>query len=260
VTFMDPKRGSLVLVPNTLQSPTGRDNAIDVLQTLPLGTIREAARIAHWVVENAKAARAFLKGVDAVEKLGTPLQAQSIVELPRPLKGKPPRSVARPMDALIAPLLAGHDVGLLSEAGLPAVADPGTDMVAYAHESGIIVRVLSGPSAITLALAASGLNGQCFAFVGYLPADGGARAMRIRELESRSRREQQTQLAIETPYRNRALFSALVAVLAPTTRLSVSVGLLLPDAWSRTASVARWRENPPAMPRDVPAVFGWLAA
>jgi 16S rRNA (cytidine1402-2'-O)-methyltransferase len=120
--------------------------------------------------------------------------------------------------------------------------------------------VLSGASSITLALAASGLNGQRFAFEGYLPQEPDARARRIRELETRSRRDSQTQLAIETPYRNTALAGALLAQLQPGTRLSIACGLTLPGGWCRTATVERWRDLGVALPPDVPAIFMWLAA
>ena len=162
-------------------------------------------------------------------------------------------------DALLAPALAGHDVGLLSEAGLPAVADPGTALVAAAHRAGVRVWPLAGPSSITLALAASGLGGQNFAFVGYLPQDAATRATRLRELERLSARAGQTQLVIETPYRNAALFGALVATLAPGTRLAVSCGLTLPQGWTRTARIADWHREPASLPDRVPAVFAFLA-
>jgi 16S rRNA (cytidine1402-2'-O)-methyltransferase len=161
---------------------------------------------------------------------------------------------------LLAPALDGHDLGLVSEAGLPAVADPGAALVQAAHDSGIEVVALSGPSSLMLALAASGLDGQRFAFVGYLPVDAAARSARIRELQARSRREGETQLMIETPYRNAALLASLVAELDSTTRLAVACGLTLEGGWTRSQSVARWRERGTLqMPGDVPAVFALLA-
>jgi 16S rRNA (cytidine1402-2'-O)-methyltransferase len=248
--------GTLLVVPSPLDGGTARPT--ELTDTLPLGVVHAAARLSHWVVENAKAARAFLKRIDAVAPLACPLQAMSIVELPRPHKGA--RAAAMPdMRLLLQPLLDGHDVGLLSEAGLPAVADPGASMVAAAHDAGITVVPLAGASALTLALAASGLNGQSFAFVGYMPVDAARRAMRLRELEARSRREQQTQLMIETPYRNATLFDALLSELSPDTRLSLGVGLTLPGGWSRTRSIACWRADRPMVPADVPAVFALLA-
>ncbi|MBL8316013.1 MAG: SAM-dependent methyltransferase [Rubrivivax sp.] len=226
---------------------------------LPLGVIRRAARLTHWAAEDARSARAFLKRVAAIEPLAMSLQAIQIIELPRPRKGSHEAVSAQTWNALLQPALAGHDLGLISEAGLPAVADPGTALVAAAHAQGVPVLPLAGASSLLLALAASGLNGQNFAFVGYLPQDAGARTTRLRELEALSRRTGQTQLLIETPYRNAALLAALLDGLAPSTRLSVSCGLTLPGGWTRTETVSRWRERPPQMPDRLPAVFGLLA-
>ena len=248
--------GTLYLVPNTLD--LGTADGPDLQEVLPLGAIRIAARLAHWVAENAKTTRAFLKRIDAVAPLAQPLQAVHIVELPRPLKGAKSAAPAA-VDELLAPALQGHDIGLISEAGLPAVADPGAALVQAAHARGIRVVPLAGPSSLLLALAASGLNGQSFAFVGYLPVEAGERAARIRELESISRRAAQTQLIIETPYRNEALLGGLLASLQPATRLSVSCGLTLPRGWTRSDSVAAWKSSPVALPKDVPAVFCLLA-
>ncbi|NUZ06980.1 SAM-dependent methyltransferase [Piscinibacter koreensis] len=254
---MSAPKGTLYLVPNTLDfGVAGAGSALD--DVLPLGALRRAAALTHWVCENAKTTRAFLKRVDAVVPLAAPLQSLSLLELPRPPKGRP---TAAPVDlgALLAPALAGHDVGLISEAGLPAVADPGALLVDAAHRLGVAVVPLAGPSSLLLALAASGLDGQSFAFVGYLPVGAPERAARIRELEDLSRRLGQTQLMIETPYRNPALLAALVERLAPATRLSVSCGLTLPGAFTRSDRVADWRRSPTTLPADVPAVFAFAA-
>jgi 16S rRNA (cytidine1402-2'-O)-methyltransferase len=160
---------------------------------------------------------------------------------------------------LLAPAQTGHDIGLISEAGLPAVADPGAALVQAAHALGVTVVALPGPSSLLLALAASGLNGQSFAFVGYLPVEAQERGVRIRELEALSRRLNQTQLMIETPYRNAALLGALLAHLNPATRLSVSSGLTLAGGFTRTDTVAAWRAGPHQLAADVPAVFSLLA-
>jgi 16S rRNA (cytidine1402-2'-O)-methyltransferase len=251
-------RGRLILMPNTLDF--GVDDTLDLGEVLPQRVIEQAARLTHWAAENAKTTRALLKRVDAVVPLAQPLQALQIAELPRPPKGgKPSGNDTVAWRALLAPALAGHDVGLISEAGLPAVADPGARLVALAHEAGIDVVPLSGPSSLLLALAASGLNGQSFAFVGYLPVDATGRTARIRELEALSAKAQQTQLLIETPYRNEALRQALLATLKPGTRLAISVGLTLPGGWTRTATVADWRRGAPALPDRTPAVFAILA-
>lgn len=250
-------KGTLYLVPNGLDVGT-TDVEADLGERLPLGTLRVAARLGHWVCENAKTTRAFLKRVDAVCPLARPLQQIAIVELPRLAKGRPDTG-AFEGDRLLAPALAGSDLGLISEAGLPAVADPGARLVAAAHGAGVRVVALPGASSITLAVAASGLNGQSFAFVGYLPIEAEGRNVRIRELEATSRRLAQTQVMIETPYRNPALLGALVAQLHPATVLSVSVGLTLASESTRSDSIERWRMRPGTLPADVPAVFSFLA-
>lgn len=257
---MSGRSGTLYLVPNTLDFGIDAPGAAAPLtDTLPLQVLQVAARLAHWAAENAKTTRAFLKRVEVVVPLAVPLQQIAIQELPRPPKGARP---AAPPDLrpLLAPALAGHDLGLISEAGLPAVADPGAALVQAAHALGIPVVALPGPSALLLALAASGLNGQSFAFVGYLPVDAAARDARIRELEAVSRRLRQTQLIIETPYRNPALLAALTAQLKGDTRLSVSCALATPQAHTRSDSVAAWRQAPSPLPADRPAVFALLAA
>lgn len=248
--------GSLILIPNTLDLGL-HPGPLD--EVLPAGVIRRAAALSHWAAEDAKTARAFLKRVDAVVPLALPLQSIQITELPRARKGSREAVPQAEWQALLAPALAGHDLGLISEAGLPAVADPGAALVAAAHAAGVTVVPLSGPSALLLALAASGLNGQSFAFVGYLPQEPAARVARIRELEGLSRRLNQTQLLIETPYRNAALLGSLVETLAPATRLSVSAGLTLDGGFTRSAAVSDWRRQPTALPDRVPAVFAVLA-
>lgn len=249
--------GTLWLVPAPLDlgAPEAPLEAV-----LPQAALARAAALQHWVVEDAKSARALLKRVGQVVPLAQPLQALQIVELPRPPKGGG-RAAAPAINwpALLAPALQGHDLGLLSEAGLPAVADPGSALVAAAHDAGVPVQPLSGPSSLMLALAASGLNGQSFAFVGYLPQDGPARATRIQALETLSRQQRQTQIVIETPYRNGALLQALVQVLQPNTRLSVSCGLTLEGGFTRSAPVSAWRRQPLTLPDRLPAVFCWLA-
>lgn len=254
---MNEPRGKLVLVPNTLDFGV-TESVPDLQDVLPLGVIRRAALLVHWVAENAKTTRAFLKRVDAVVPLALPLQSMSIIELPRPQKGQP-KAAPADLATLLGPALSGHDVGLISEAGLPAVADPGASLVHAAHGLGLKVLALPGPSSLLLALAASGLNGQSFAFVGYLPVDAAARAARIRELEAGSRRNAQTQLMIETPYRNEALLAALLANLQATTWVSVSCGLTLESGFTRSDSVARWKSKPAQLPADVPVVFALLA-
>lgn len=252
--------GRLLLVPNALD--LGAD-AVPLQQVLPLGVMQAAAMLGHWVAEDARSTRAFLKRVHAVAPLSLALQAIDIRELPRPAKGGAAQA-AHANDAawraLLAPALAGQDVGLISEAGLPAVADPGAALVASAHALSIAVVPLAGASSLLLALAASGLNGQSFAFVGYLPQDAPSRLARVKELQLLSRRAGQTQLLIETPYRNGAMLAALLEGLGADTRLSVSCGLTLPNGWTRTDQVSCWRERPVQMPDRVPAVFAFLAS
>jgi 16S rRNA (cytidine1402-2'-O)-methyltransferase len=268
-----PRKGRLFLMPNTLDFGLPEASTAPIQLAIPDSVLALAASLNHWVAENAKTTRAFLKRVGALHPLAAALQDIHITELPRPPKGKegsavplPSDGVKRlltegpsPVEACLAPALAGHDLGLISEAGLPAVADPGAALVAAAHRLGIEVCALSGPSSLMLALAASGLNGQSFAFVGYLPTDAQARRERIKALEQHSRREGQTQMVIETPYRNPALFEALVKSLQAQTRLSISLGLTLPQAQNRSALVSQWRQSPWALPKDVPAVFCFLA-
>lgn len=253
-----PSRGRLFLVPAPLDH--GLAQQVPLEQVLPRATIKTAARLVHWVCENARSARAVLKRIDALVPLAAPLQAQHIVELPRAAHKKGDHATAAgalyDAAALLAPALQGQDIGLLSEAGMPAVADPGSALVRAAHAAGIEVVALVGPVSLLLALASSGLNGQNFAFVGYLPQDAAARQTRIRELEALALRSGQTQLFIETPYRNRALLQALLHSLRPETQLAVSAGLTLPSARTWSLRVAQWRQQPDAGPDErTPAVF-----
>lgn len=176
------------------------------------------------------------------------------------LKGVPQTAAVTDLAHLLAPALKGHDIGLISEAGLPAVADPGALLVQAAHEAGVSVIALPGPSSLLLALAASGLNGQSFAFVGYLPTNPADRGARIRDIEALSRRIGQTQLVIETPYRNEALMAALLTNLQPSTRLSVSCGLTLAAGFTRSDTIQAWKAKPTTLPADVPAVFALFAS
>lgn len=245
--------GTLYLVPAPLDF--GCEVQAPLQDALPLGTLQKAAEITHWICENAKSARAYLKRIDAVVPLAAPLQAQQITELPREVHKKGDHAGqfdARPM---LAAALAGQDMGLLSEAGMPAVADPGSSVARAAHALGIPVVPLTGPVSLLLALAASGLNGQNFAFVGYLPQEADARIQRIRELEALALRTGQTQLFIETPYRNAALQQALLQTLQHHTRLAVARGLTLAQATVRSDTVKAWRTTPRPADDRLPAVF-----
>lgn len=256
-----PSLGCLYLMPNTLDLGTWSNDEAPppITDALPLGALQVAASLQHWVVENAKTSRAFLKRVDAVCPLKQPLQALEMRELPRPPKGRAMAPPSVDWDVYLSPALQGQAMGLMSEAGLPAVADPGNALVDRAHARGLRVMPLSGPTSLLLALSASGLDGQSFAFVGYIPSHSDEREARLRGLEQRSRQEGQTQILIETPYRNQALLDALVRQLQPQTRLSVSMGLTLPNAWTRSAPVAQWRTSPSTLANRLPAVFCFLA-
>ncbi|WP_415034251.1 SAM-dependent methyltransferase [Azonexus sp.] len=233
--------GTLYLIPVPLGP--GAPQAVLAPQTLAaLHPLR------HFVVENAKSARAFLKAAGTA----LPLQELQLNEL---------NEHSRPSDIapLLAPLLAGEDVGLLSEAGCPAVADPGAALVALAQEKNIRILPLIGPSALLLALMGSGLDGQRFAFHGYLPAKEAERSSALRELEKESRHKRQTQLCIETPYRNTALFAAFLKHCQPTTRLCVASDLSLPSETIRTQTIAAWKKQTPPDLERRPTVFLLLA-
>ncbi|WP_429557731.1 SAM-dependent methyltransferase [Paraburkholderia youngii] len=237
--------GTLYLIPNTL----GEGDASALELVLPAPVRARAASLHYYIGENAKTTRAFLK------KVGTkrPIQEIEIRELNVNTPGGE-------IDKLLAPLLSGTDAGLVSEAGCPAVADPGAILVRRAHERGVKVVPLVGPSSILLALMASGLNGQTFAFHGYLPVDAAERAKRLRDLEQQSRKSKQTQIFIETPYRNRALLDTLLLTCAPSTLVCVAVDLTLPSEVIASRSVADWKKKPEIDLHKRPAIFLILAA
>ena len=224
--------GTLYLIPNTLGPVDAAPGALSAL--LPTQVQALTSRLDYFVAENAKTARAFLKLVAIDHPLARPLQEIEIAELN---VNTPPAALTQ----LLAPLLSGRDAGLVSEAGVPAVADPGADLVRLAHQHGIAVRPLVGPSSLLLAVMASGLNGQSFAFNGYLPTDASQRGKRIGQLEGRSRSEKQTQLLIETPYRNAQMLEALVAACQPATLICVATDLALASESVRTLSAAKWK-------------------
>src|SRR5512144_2724556 len=215
--------GRLYLVPSLL-------GVVAPEEVLPARTIAIARALTHFVVENAKPARAFLK------TLGTarPLREIGIATLPE-------RATPADCAALLAPARQGFDMGLVSDAGCPGVADPGAPLVAAAHAEGIIVVPLVGPSAVLLALMASGMNGQRFTFHGYLPVKPAARDDAIRRLQAASRAQHAAQLFIETPYRTRALLEALVAICEPATRVCVAADLTTATEAIESHSVRAWR-------------------
>lgn len=229
--------GTLYLIPVPL-------GPVDPAGCLPPDTLAAARRLDCFVVERAKTARAHLKA------MGHPLPMQQIE-----MHELNEHSPASGIEVLLAPLLAGRDVGLLSEAGCPAVADPGAALVMAAHRKQVPVVPLIGPSSILLALMGSGLGGQRFAFHGYLPAKEAERSQAIRELEKRARRDRATQLFIETPYRSTALLDALAHTLSPEVSVSVGADLSLPGQLIQTRTARDWRGYADAV-KDRLVVFG----
>ena len=209
---------------------------------LPAPALRIVQSLRDFAVENAKSARAFLAAA------GMPCAIRELNINP----------LEHDLASLLKPLQEGRSLGLLSEAGCPAIADPGAALVEAAHHAGFRVVPLVGPSSITLALMASGLEGQRFAFCGYLPREQSDRDQRIRALEKRSRSERETEIFIETPYRNEALFAALMECCTESTRLCVAADLTLPGESITTRSVAQWRRAGATIGRR-PAVFLLLA-
>lgn len=215
--------GTLYLVPNLL-------GLCAPATVLPERTLGIARGLAHWVVETPKAARAFLGTL----KLDRPISTLAI-------EAMPDATAASRLAPLLAPLHAGHDLGLLSDAGCPGVADPGARLVAAAHAAGVRVVPLVGPSAILLGLMAAGLNGQRFTFHGYLPVKPEARAQALQRLEQASRSDDATQLFIETPYRNAAMIGAMASALQPATVVCVAADLTLDSETIERRTAAQWR-------------------
>lgn len=246
-------KGKLYLVPAPLDF--GCEQLVPIQDVMPLKTLQIAARLGYFICENAKSTRAYLKRVGEHVELSQPVQALHITELPREVHKKGDHTGNFDARPLLKAAMEGHDIGLVSEAGMPAIADPGSSVVRAAHDLGIEVVALTGPMSLMLALASSGLNGQNFAFVGYLPQDGGERSMRIKALESLALKTGQTQIFIETPYRNAALLQALLQTLQGNTRLAISCGLTLETAWNKSAMVEKWKKDKPAPPLGLPTVF-----
>ena len=234
-------RGTLYLIPVPL-------GMIPAAESLPAAVCAQVAGLRYFIAENAKSARAFLKSLPS----RIPLQDISISEL----NEHTPPAV---LHERLAPLLAGSDVGLISEAGCPAVADPGAELVALAQANGIRIAPLVGPSSILLALMASGLGGQHFAFHGYLPAKEKARNQKITALEKESRTHRRTQIFIETPYRNLKLFAALLDHCAGQTRLCLATNLTLPGESILTHRIDQWKKLTPPEINRRPTVFLLLA-
>ena len=216
----------------------------DLARTLPEYNAEVVRSINYFVVENLRTGRRFLSRVG----MGRPIDTLRLAELNE-------HTAPAEVESLIAPILAGEDCAMISEAGCPGVADPGAALVALCHRHGVRVVPLVGPSSILLALMASGMNGQSFAFNGYLPVKPPERQRALRALERRARTEHQSQICIEAPYRNRQLLEAIVASCAPDTRVTVAVDITAESERIVTRSVAEWRR---AMPDDLhkrPAIF-----
>ena len=233
--------GTLYLIPCTL----GDTPAV---QVLPQHVIDITRRLRHFVVEHPKTARQFLAALKPEQQIQS-LHLATLDEHTAP----------DDLAGLLAPLLAGNDVGILSEAGCPGIADPGADLVNLAHRNSIRIVPLVGPSSILLALMASGLNGQRFTFHGYLPVEEAERNKAIAALEAESSKRNQTQLFIETPYRNDKLFGALLARCHPQTQLCVATDITLPGEQILTRSIAQWKSQPMPQLNKRPSLFLLLA-
>lgn len=218
--------GKLFIIP----APLGDGKPESVI---PQGTLDILRTLHFFIVEELRTARRYLKKAG----VKTPIEELAFLKLNE-------HTPERDIPALLQPVLEGNDMGLLSEAGAPAVADPGANLIALAHRRHIEVIPLVGPSSLLLALMASGLNGQSFAFAGYLPVKSGERRQRIRQLEKHSAVKRQTQLFIETPYRNQALLNDLLASCGPHTRLCIAANITMPDAYIRTQTIAEWKKTP----------------
>ncbi len=233
--------GRLYLLPAPLSEDTPPEGVV------PRPVLERIRTLGHFVVENAKSARAWLRACAHPK----PVRELEIAELNE-------HTSAAAIPQLLAPALAGHDLGLLSEAGMPGVADPGAALVAAAHAHGVTVIPCVGPSSIVLALAASGLEGQRFRFVGYLPADAGGRREALLELERRSARDRETQVFIETPYRNDALLAEILKSCRGATRLAVAADITSARESISMDTVAAWKKRAAVIGKR-PAIFLLLA-
>ena len=230
--------GRLILLPAWLS------DAAPPEAVLPAPVLERIRGLADFVVEDERSARRFL----AACRHPRPMRELRFAVLDE-------HTAVGDVQALLAPLLEGRDLGVLSEAGLPAIADPGALLVAAAHARGIGIEPLVGPSSITLALMASGLEGQRFRFLGYLAQQPAERRARLTAIERESSRERETQVFIETPYRNDALLADILAVCAPSTRLAVAAELTAPTQWIRSDRIEAWRAGPVASIGKRPAIF-----
>ena len=233
--------GTLYLIPVTL----GDDRIANVL---PAEVIASAQKLDIFIVESEKSARHFLSTI----KTSKPVRELTLNLLNE-------HTLDKDISALLNPLLAGKDIGLMSDAGCPGIADPGAKLIELAHLKAVRVVPFVGPSSILLSLMASGLNGQQFAFLGYLPVDKLARNIRLKEIEKRSLSHQETQIFIETPYRNQHMLEALMHVSQPNTRLCIACDISLTTESIITKTIATWKKSPLPDLHKRPAVFLLLA-
>ncbi len=224
-----------------LPCPISEGNPYDVL---PESNRAIMASIDYFIVENVRSARRFLSAA----KIGRPIEELEFAECSE-------HTTELEILPLLKPVLEGRNCGIISEAGLPGVADPGADVVAAAQKRGVEIIPLVGPSSILMALMASGQNGQSFAFNGYLPIKPAERTKAIKNFERRAQSEGQSQIFIETPYRNDKLFGDLLATLTPTTRLTVAVDVTSPTQIIRTLSAGEWRKAPKPEMHKRPTIF-----
>jgi 16S rRNA (cytidine1402-2'-O)-methyltransferase len=237
----EKKTGTLYFIPVTL----GDDN---IAKTIPQDVISIAQQLDEFVVESEKNARQFL---------GTIKHSKPIREIV--LKTLNEHTPDKDIPALLDSLIAGKDIGLMSDAGCPGIADPGAKLASLAHQKGIHVAPLVGPSSILLSLMASGLNGQRFTFMGYLPTDKTARIQMLKEIEKYSRTHQETQVFIETPYRNQHMFEDILNTCGSETNLCVACNISLEDEFIVTKQVKHWKQRPPPDLHKKPTVFLLLA-
>jgi 16S rRNA (cytidine1402-2'-O)-methyltransferase len=235
-TASPARLGTLYVIPSLL-------GLVPPTQVLPQRTVDVACRLAHFVVETPKIARQFLKALDPHRSVSSIAMAELNEHTP-----------AERVPELLRPALQGHDLGLLTDAGCPGLADPGAPLVAAAHRIGIRVVALVGPCAVLLALMASGLNGQAFALHGYLPAKPGPRDEALRALD-RAALAGVTQIFIETPYRNDAVIAAVLVACRPTLRFCVAIDLTLPTEQIVCRRIAAWRAAPRVTVGKRPAIF-----
>lgn len=234
--------GTLYLIPVTLGNEA-YDNV------LPADVVSIARGLDVFVVENERSARRFLSSIKTIK----PVRELELFTLNE-------HTVDKDIPALLAPLLAGKDMGVMSEAGCPGIADPGAMLVALAHRHGVRVKPLVGPSSILLALIASGLDGQRFSFLGYLPAEKSARISKLKEIEKRSEKADETQIFIETPYRNQHLFEDILANCLPQSRLCIATNITLESESIQTKSIAEWKKATAPDLNKQPTVFLILAS